>query len=164
MGVVLDVGLSHLDVVGWRNADTILAVDDGRRLLAIPVAAPSQFTVVAEFPLQLGVDGGYETWSPDLSRVAFLQIVEGEDPGQVYGWDVLVLDVASGTTRHLVREPAMNPFLVWAPDNRTLAYAALIDPGGPNSATVLKVVDAIEGEPVAIANFLTPVAWRPAWR
>ena len=170
-GVVLDVGLdiepTRLEPVGWRDERTILAVDDGRRLLAIPVDAPSEFSVVAEFPLQLGVDGTWEAWSPDLSRVAYLrQVTDQPDGGQLLFSDVFVLDVASGSTRRIVREQGDVAIsqIVWAPDNRTFTYTLGTGLSGPQPRTILKVADALEGEPVAVALGVSPIAWRPVWR
>ncbi len=160
-GVVLDVGLPELDVIGWRDDETILAVHGGWRLLAIPVADPLQFTVVAEFPVQLGTDGIWQTFSPDFSKVAYLRPIEGPRGTDL---DVIVFDIATGATRQVAREVGMRPQIVWAPDNRTLAYAAHIDPLEASRGVTLKVADALVGDPVSIGNYVSPVAWRPSWR
>jgi hypothetical protein len=158
---VIDIGLPDLEVIGWREDRTILAVDGGRRLVAIPVADPLRFTLVAEFPIQLGTDAVYQTFSPDFSKVAYLQMIDG---GRGDEWDVFVLDIGSGSARRLAREAGPPPVVVWAPDSRTLAYASDIDAEDSSLGVTLKVADAMEGAPVSIANYLTPVAWRPAWR
>jgi hypothetical protein len=160
-GVVLDVGLPELDVIGWRDDETILAVDGGWRLLAIPVAEPLQFMVVAEFPVQLGTDGIWHRFSPDFSKVAYLRVIDGPRGSE---WDVFVDDLLSGVTRHLGREVGTPPLVVWAPDNRTLAYSADIDPLDVSRGVTLKVADAVVGDPVSIGNYVSPVAWRPSWR
>ena len=164
-GVVLDVGPTALRILGWRDDRTILAVDDGRRLLAIPVDAPSQFAVLATFPLQLGSEeASWESWSPDLSKIAYIRQEVGGD-GQVVETDILVLDVATGMTHHVGRELELHgPEFVWAPDNRTFTYGAWIDAAMPERGVYTKVADAFEGEPVAIALGLSPVAWRPVWQ
>jgi hypothetical protein len=163
-GAVLDVGPTRLHPIGWRDDDTILAVDDGRRLLAIPVGDPSAFTVIASFPLQLGVDGIFEVWSPDRSRVAFERWnTDQPGGGQLLSTDVFVLDVATGVTRHIARESGLHSEFVWAPDDRTFAYTVDVGPS-PEQGVILKVADALEGAPVAIAKSVTPIDWRPEWR
>jgi hypothetical protein len=79
---------------------------------------------------------------------------------------VFVLDVASGSTRRIVREEGDVAIsqIVWAPDNRTFAYTVGMDLSGPQPRTILKVADALEGEPVAVAVGVSPIAWRPVWR
>ena len=158
--VVLDVGPTSLSPLGWRDDRTILALDDGRRLLAIPVDAPANFSVVAELPLQLGV----EAWSPDRSRVAYVrQTTNPPAGGELVSTDVFVLDVATGTTRHVVREVDIAAPFIWAPDNRTFAYTTSVNQDDPSHGEILKVADALEGEPVSIAIGLGPIAWRPVW-
>jgi hypothetical protein len=165
---VLEVGRPNLTILGWADDRTVLALDGGTQLLAIPVERPTEVRLVTTLPVDLDdVEGeeiwGYK-WSPDLSRVALLRRI-GDD-GEVNLWDVLVLDVRTGAVRHVARESAMGTGseFVWAPDNRTFAYTAWIDPDFSEAGVVLKVADALEGGSVAIAHGLSPIAWRPVWR
>jgi hypothetical protein len=169
-GTVLDVGLTRLDIVGWQDDGTVLATDDQRRLVAIPIDRPAEFRVVANFPFQLGQAAGvWELrWSPGRSRAAYItyNTDQPDHNGQILSTDLFVFDVASGGTRLVAHEPAQvdGESLTWAPDDRTLAYRVQNDPIRTERGVTLKVADVLEGTPVAIAIGISPVAWRPIWR
>jgi hypothetical protein len=96
--------------------------------------------------------------------VAFLRWnTDQPDRGQILSTDVFVFDLAAGVTRHIARESVMHSEFVWAPDDRTFAYTVDVGPS-PEQGVILKVADALEGTPVAIAKSVTPIDWHPAWR
>ena len=162
---VLDTGVDIDQIVGWLDNDTVLAIDANRRLVAIPVARPRDLSVVFQLPIdEEAVD--FEL-SPDLSKVHFRRHVEvpTADPNGDPNWvDLWVIDLESGFSRRVAHERMFWGHVVWSPDSRLITYAVHRDERDWNRGHDLKVVDVYEGEPVPVAFFISPAAWRPVWR
>ncbi len=61
------------------------------------------------------------TWSPDGTRIAFVEVIAGSSRG-----DVMVLEVGSGVVMRLTADGMAEPSaLTWSPDGAKLAFARL---------------------------------------
>ena len=89
--------------------------------------------------------GGSASWSPDGSRIAFLDVAT-----------VSVMD-ADGSNRRRLGESTSDRRPVWSPDGRRLAFAT----GQPQS-TALVVADAATGERRELVRGAS-LTWMPAW-
>ena len=114
------------------------------------------------------VKGDYQiigaAWSPDGKQIAYVSMpTPRADDGR--HTDVMVVDVASGTTRRLIENagPDANPS--WSPDGRWIAFDTKGTKGASTTQSKLVVVAADGGTPRALAgDFLYqpgPTAWAP---
>jgi Tol biopolymer transport system component len=63
--------------------------------------------------------GSHASWSPDGRSVAFeAQIEQGDN------FDIYVIDLATGATRRLTADPALDWAPSWSPDGRTIGFTS----------------------------------------
>ena len=122
---------------------------DGRRLVfADRDGVPSVATVgewrgrpLDDRPLPAGYERVGMVWSPDGTRVAYVEMLDSDFPE---GGDLFVVDVASGTAEKLrhFAGPYVRP-LEWSPDGATLAMG--FDRSGEGGRMVVDSLDLETG-------------------
>jgi len=63
--------------------------------------------------------GSHASWSPDGRSVAFEAQIE-----QAHNFDIYIIDLASGATRRLTRNPAFDWAPSWSPDGRMIGFTS----------------------------------------
>jgi TolB protein len=63
--------------------------------------------------------GSHASWSPDGQSVAFEAQIEQAD-----NFDIYVMDLATGATRRLTTDPALDWAPAWSPDGRTIGFTS----------------------------------------
>jgi Tol biopolymer transport system component len=119
-----------------RGGDLVVLTVDGRRGRRLTHDELIQFAPV---------------WSPDGTRIAFLQQHSEVELGVGPQDDVAVVDVARGVTQRLTSDARSKSALSWSPDGTQLVYENV---GRPLERPVV-VIDAATG------NIVQPAAVRP---
>jgi TolB protein len=95
-------------------------------------------------------------WSPDGTRIAYVH--ESEE----FGWSshLVVLDVATGSTRQLTVGDVLDTAPTWHPDGRTLAFQRF--GFEPEYDAALWTVEVDGGEPARLVTADGGAAWSPS--
>jgi Tol biopolymer transport system component len=128
-----------------RGQDTALYVvdaDGGKRVLTRTAWIEPQF---ASPP----------AWSPDGRRIAFLSVRHRNE-------DVYVLDLGSGQTHRVTRDPAADREPAWSPDGRTIAFVSQRIHGPSGFSSDLYVVNA-DGSGERRLTYDNRAASYPVW-
>jgi hypothetical protein len=172
---VVDLGTTQAEALGWRDDQTLIAIEDGQRIVGIPLASPTsaQALFTLEWPLgepiSIPLDRtgavdilGLPSLSPDADTFAYwrTRYRGGSQPGTTTT-RLHVVDLAAGSDRVILdRGVARN--LVWSPDSERVAYSEAVDPQRGEAGFRLWV-SRLDGTDEAIAQNCVPLAWRPTW-
>jgi Tol biopolymer transport system component len=125
-----------------RSGDLVVLSADGRHARQLTHDELIQFEPV---------------WSPDGTRIAFLQQHGEPQLGVGPQDDVAVADLATGATRRLTSDVRSKATLSWSPEGTQLVYENV----GRPSPRPLVVIDAASGTIVEPASFRPYPLWSP---
>jgi Tol biopolymer transport system component len=128
-----------------RNGDLLVLSADGRRARRLTHDQLIQFE---------------PTWSPDGTRIAFLQQHREAELGVGPQDDVAVAELATGAVRQLTSDVRSKATLSWSPDGTQLVYENV----GRPAPRPLVVIDAASGTTLEPASFRPYPLWSPRGR
>jgi Tol biopolymer transport system component len=131
------------------------ADDPAGRLFVIPASGGAVQTL---YTPPAGYAAKYPTWSPDGTRIAFVEGGMGETA-------IKILDRATGTvTNTLLQGQFVIGYLDWARTQDTLAFEADPYSGSPGSDGSLYTLDVpLPGQPAGTPSFVISDASSPSW-
>jgi Tol biopolymer transport system component len=139
-------GLGRGSTGAWSPDGRRIALSRGGDLVVVTADGRRSRRLTHDDLIQFAPD-----WSPDETRIAFLQQHPEVELGVGPQDDVAVVDVASGVTRRLTSDARSKTALSWSPDGTQLVYESV---GRPLPRPVV-VIDAASG------NIVVPAAVRP---